>query len=98
MKRKRYSPEKKVSILREHLEKNISVADICEKYQLHPNQFYQWRKQLFENAVEIFNTKKERQQADSITNELKNTIQERNEVIAELLQENLQLKKHTGEI
>lgn len=44
MKRRRYSPEQKVRIIREHLEKNIYVPNICEKYRIHPNQFYRWKK------------------------------------------------------
>lgn len=98
MTRKRYSAEKKVSILREHLEKNISIADICEKYRIHPNQLYRWKKEFFENAVEIFSTKRGRKKKDTTTIELVNKIKERNEVIAELLQENLKLKKFSGEI
>jgi len=98
MKRKRYSAENKVSILREHLEKNISIADVCEKYQIHPNQLYRWKKEFFENAVEIFSTKKGRNKKETTTKELENKIKQRNEVIAELLQENLKLKKLSGGI
>jgi transposase len=98
MKRKRYSPENKVSILREHLEKNISVADICEKHRLHPNQLYRWKKELFENASEIFSSKRSKKKDNIKFVKLKNIIKERNEVIAELLQENLKLKKLSGEI
>jgi transposase-like protein len=98
MKRNRYSAEKKVSILREHLEKNISIADICDKYRIHPNQLYRWKKEFFENAVEIFSTQRGRKKNDTTTIELENKIKERNEVIAELLQENLKLKKFSGEI
>jgi transposase len=98
MTRKRYSAENKVSILREHLEKNISIADICEKYRIHPNQLYRWKKEFFENAVEIFFTKRGRKKKDTTTMDLENKIKERNEVIAELLQENLKLKKFSGEI
>ena len=98
MTRKRYSAENKVSILREHLEKNISIADICEKYRIHPNQLYRWKKEFFENAAEIFSSKRGRKKQDNTTIELENKIKERNEVIAELLQENLKLKKFSGEI
>ena len=98
MKRKRYSPENKVSIVREHLEKNISIADICEKYRLHPNQLYRWKKELFENAIEIFSSNSSKKKDNVKIVELKNIIKERNEVIAELLQENLKLKKLSGEI
>jgi len=98
MKRKRYSAENKVSILREHLEKNMSVADICDKYRIHPNQLYRWKKELFENAVAIFSTKRGRNKKETTTKELEHKIKQRNEVIAELLQENLKLKKFSGEI
>lgn len=98
MKRKRYSPENKVAILRQHFEQNISVADICEKYRIHPNLFYRWKKDLFENAVDIFSLKKMKQKHDTTADKLQATIKERNEIIAELLQENLKLKKLSGEI
>ena len=95
MTRKNFSAEEKVSILKEHFEKQISVADICEKYRLHPNQFYRWKKELFENAVDIFSTKRGRKEK-SATIDLEAKIKERNEVIAELLEENLKLKKLNG--
>jgi len=98
MKRKRYSAENKVSILREHLEKNISIADICEKYRIHPNQLYRWKKEFFENAVAIFSTTRGKNNKATTTLELENKIKQRNEVIAELLQENFKLKKFSGEI
>ena len=98
MKRQRLTPEAKVSILREHLENHISVADICEKYRIHPNQLYQWKKAFFENAVELFAQKKSRNHLDKDRAHFEARLRERNEIIAELLQENLKLKKLSGEI
>ena len=40
--RKKYPPEKKVEILREHLKNKMSVSEVCEKYGIHPNMFYKW--------------------------------------------------------
>jgi transposase-like protein len=90
--RKRYTSEDKVGILREHLEKNIAVPDVCEKYRIHPNLLYKWKKELFEKAVELFSKKNESQENKKIA-ELESTLKNRNEVIAELLEENLKLKK-----
>ena len=95
MTRKNYSSLEKVSILREHFEKQISVADICEKYRIHPNQLYRWKKELFENAVDIFSNKRGRKKR-SQTVDLEAKLKDRNEVIAELLEENLKLKKNNG--
>jgi transposase-like protein len=95
MTRKIFSAEQKVAILKEHLEKQISVADICEKYRVHPNQFYKWKKELFENAVDTFSTKRGRKKKSSGP-DLEAKLKDRNEVIAELLEENLKLKKFNG--
>lgn len=97
MTRNRYSAEQKVAIIREQLEKNISVPDICEKYRVHPNQYYKWKKELFENASEIFATRKSGKK-DNKVEKLERLLRDRNEVIAELMQENLKLKKESGEI
>ena len=96
--RKRYSPQDKVKILREHLEQKQSVADVCERYRIHPNQFYRWKKELFEKASELFTSKKEQLQARKKIEKLEQQLIDRNEIIAELLQENLKLKKANGEI
>ncbi len=98
MERKRYSSEQKVSILREHIEKNLSIAEICDKYRIHPNQFYRWKKQLFESAVETFSTKRSKDKNNKRINRLEEILKNRNEVIAELMEENLKLKKASGEI
>ena len=97
MARKIFSAEEKVSILREHFEKQMPVADICEKHRVHPNRFYQWKKELFENAVESFSRKRGRKKKSQAP-DLEAKLKDRNEVIAELLEENLKLKKFNGGI
>ena len=96
--RKRYSPQEKVKILREHLEQNRSIADVCETYRVHPNQLYRWKKELFEKAAQLFSSKKDQLQAQKTIARLEQQLTDRNEIIAELLQENLKLKKANGEI
>jgi transposase-like protein len=98
MKRRRYSPEQKVKILREHFEKTVSVPDICDKYRIHPNQFYRWKKAFFEGAVETFSRKQSKTLSRDKVTRLEERLKDRNEVIAELLQENLKLKNESGEI
>jgi len=98
MSRKKYSAEQKVLILREHFEKNIAVPDLCEKYRIHPNLFYRWKKELFEKAVDQFSRKNSKTKEKSKVHDLEATLKGRNEVIAELLEENLKLKKLSGEI
>ncbi len=96
--RKRYTPEQKVKILREYFEEKRSVADICEKYRVHPNQFYRWKKEFFEKAPSLFASKSRKADPAKEIDVLKDRLKDRNEVIAELLQENLKLKKQHGEL
>lgn len=97
MARKTFPAETKVAILKEYFEKQMSVADICEKHRVHPNRFYQWKKDLFENATELFSRKRGRNKK-SQASVLEAKLKDRNEVIAELLEENLKLKKFNGGI
>ena len=97
-KRRRFTPEQKIAYLREHFEKNIPVPDICEKHRIHPNQFYRWKKEFFEAAVEIFSTKTSKRKNEKRLSDFDKKLKNRNEVIAELLEENLKLKKLSGEI
>lgn len=56
--RKHYSPEQKVLILRELLENNVPISQLAEKYQVHVNDIYNWKKKLFEGAAkDIFQSK-----------------------------------------
>jgi transposase-like protein len=55
--RKHFSSIQKVEILREHLENSVSPGDLFRRYNIHPNMIHRWKKQLFENAQEIFSRK-----------------------------------------
>ena len=39
-KRKNYSPEEKVAILK----RKVAVSDLCDEYSLQPTIFYRWQK------------------------------------------------------
>jgi len=100
-KRSRYSAEKKVRILREHLENQVPVSDLCRRHGIHPNLFYKWKKDLFESALETFSGKhKNGKSALERKNEqFSNKITDMREVIAWLTEENLKLRKNEfGEI
>lgn len=98
--KKRFTAEKKVEILREFLENNVPVSDLAEKYGVHPNSIHQWKKQLFEGAAAALEPKRERLKERQSANLLKYHERKEaalNEVIAELTQDNLKLKKKHGE-
>lgn len=102
--RKYFTPEQKVSIIRRHLLEGVPVSDLCDEHGIHPTVYYNWQKQLFENGSVAFerrpNQANERRQQNAYEKkiaELQTKIQQKNEVVAELLQEHVQLKKALGE-
>ena len=96
--RKRYNPEEKVAIIRRHLVEKASVPDLCEELRLNPNVFYRWQKEFFENGAKAFERNGSRTSAarDRETAAFKNKLARKDEVIAELMEEHVALKKKLG--
>ena len=42
----RWSPDEKIRIVLESLNTNISMSDLCRKYNLTPATFYQWKEKF----------------------------------------------------
>ena len=98
-KRHNYTPEEKVAILKRHLVEQIPISDLCDKYQLQPTVFYQWQKQFFENGAAAFTLDKnpKRQETQRIE-QLEKKLQKKHEVLSELMEEHVKLKKELGEL
>jgi len=94
--RKRYTSEEKIKILREVLEDGKSISSVAETYGVHPNQIMNWRKQLFEGGQQVFQIKRSDISEKAIekqTKALEDKLRHKDNVIAELAQELLELKK-----
>ena len=66
-KRKRYSAEFKARAVRELLDGNATLSEVASRYDVNPTMLSAWRRQLLDNAVEIFESEKmikERQEAE----------------------------------
>jgi transposase len=99
-KKKFYSPEEKIMILREHLEKNVPISELSEKYGLHPNIVYIWKKQLFEQAPQILSRSKTKSEERKITAqeqriaELEVLLAKRESLITDLVEDMIAIKKN----
>ena len=103
--RRQFTPEQKVAIIRRHLIENVPVSDLCDEFGIHATQYYNWQKQLFENGTGAFarrpnkaNVKRRQDACEKKINHLEDKLQNRNEVIAELMEENVKAKKANGEL
>jgi transposase-like protein len=103
--RRQFSAQDKVAIVKRHVLEGTPVSDLCDEFDIHPTLFYQWQRQLFENAHLAFdqgrNGRKTRAVADTNLKkieQLEAKLQRKNEVMAELMEEHTLLKKNLGEI
>jgi transposase-like protein len=98
--RKNYTPEEKVAILKRHLADKVPVSDLCDELGLNPTVLYGWQEQLFENGAAAFQKPRGRQvdRRDEKIEKLEAKLAQKNEVLAELMQEHVQLKKELGEL
>ena len=96
--RRNFTPEQRASILRKHHVEKIPVSKICEEEDLQPSLFYNWQKQLFENAAAVFQPPEAPRikELEKEVDTLKAKIGKKDEVIAEISEEYVALKKSRG--
>ena len=97
--RKQYSGPEKVAILRERLLEGRPLSDVCETHQLPPTVFYAWQKQFFENGAAAFERKHrpaKRPRTSGRSPPSRKSWPAKNEVMAELMEEHVELKKSLG--
>jgi transposase len=101
--RRHYTPEQKVAILRQHFLDNVPISDLCEQHGIAVNLFYNWQKLFFENGQAAFTATDKRRKADTDSKdrqiaELQAKLLRKHEVLSELMEEHVQLKKELGEL
>jgi transposase len=98
--RANYTPPEKVAILRRHLIDRVPVSDLCDEYRLSPTVFYAWQKLFFENGAAAFERKSGSGEQSNLRTiaALREKLQRKNEVVAELMEEHIQLKKELGDL
>jgi transposase-like protein len=97
--RRHWSAEEKTKLLRRHLIEKVPISKICEEARLAPSLFHRWQEQLFVNAALALGDRRapERSQDQQRIEKLEQKIQQKNEVLAELMGEHVALKKALGE-
>jgi transposase len=101
--RRHFTAEQKVALLREHFLDKVPVSDLCEKHGIGVTNFYSWQKVFFENGSAAFTATDRRRKTstdpkDRQIADLQAKLQRKNEVLSELMEEHVQLKKELGEL
>lgn len=98
--RRHFSAPQKAEIVRRHLSGKEPVSNLADEFQLQPTQIHAWIKQVLDRAEQAFvsagrpaDDGKDRKIAA-----LEQKLAKKNEVVAELMEEHVQLKKELGEL
>ncbi len=96
--RRKFAPQEKVAILKQHLVEGKPVSDVCDAHGLNPNVFYRWQKEFFENGAAAFEkTDKRTVQAEQRRYaELQAKLKRKDAVIAEIMEDLIAEKNGRG--
>lgn len=102
-KRKHISGTEKVVALRRHLLEGVPISTLCDELSIAPTVFYRWQKEFFENGAAVFDkaSKGRREQESLVARRvevLEAKLVTKNEVLSELMEEHVKLKKELGEL
>ena len=95
--RHNWTADEKLGIIRKHFLKT-KLVDTCEENQVHPSMVSNWFKIVLEAGREALlgTNKKELRDREKLIEKYERELQKKNEVIAELSGEVLELKKKSG--
>ena len=97
--RRRFTSQEKVAVLREHFIEKIPISQICDKHGLSPALFYRWQQEFFEKGSRVFEPQERISPAlEHRVKALTAKLVRKDEVIAELMEDHINLKKSLGEI
>ncbi len=96
--RKHFTNQEKVMILKQNLVEKKPISEICDKYKLHPSVYHRWQREFFENADKVLVTKTGGEESELLkkVKELEEKLKRKNEVLSELMEEHIALKKKLG--
>jgi transposase len=108
--RRKFTAEQKAAIVRRHLKDKEAISAIAEELAIQPTQIYQWVALVVEQAERAFQKTAKSTKSSKATEAKVNDLQQqrikkleeklirKNEVIAELMEENVKAKKANGDL
>jgi transposase-like protein len=108
--RRNFTAQQKADIVRRHLKDKVPVSTLAEELSIQPTQIYQWVAMALEQVDRTFEkadrgTKASKRSEAKIADlkeqqikRLQEKLVHKNEVIAELMEENVKAKKANGDL
>lgn len=97
--RKQFTAQAKMALLRRHLVDKVPVSTLCDEAELQPTVFYRWLKQLLEHgALALERTNAGPPAGPDLTAQrriahLEERLRTKDAVLSELMEEHVALKK-----
>ena len=98
--RRHFTPQEKVAVLKRHLLEKAPVSDLCDELGILPTLFYRWQKEFFEKGANALQGPRDNRSArlERQVAELEQKLTKKHEVLSELMEEHIALKKRLGAI
>ena len=108
--RRKFTAEQKAAIVRRHLKGREPISSIAEELSIQPTQIHQWIAMALEQLDRAFEKPAKSAKASKVAEEKVNALKEqrikkleekliyKNEVIAELMEDNVRSKKAAGDL
>ncbi|OPY81714.1 MAG: Transposase [Syntrophus sp. PtaU1.Bin005] len=64
--RRNHAPAFKAKVALDALKGDQTIVELAQRYQVHPNQITEWKKQLLEHAEDIFSKDRKTDQGPNI--------------------------------
>jgi transposase-like protein len=101
-KRRHFTSQQKAEIVRGHLASKKAISDLADEFGVQPSQIHHWINQVLSQAERAFDRSTGNRRPDEVKDRkiafLEGRLANKNEVIAELMQEHVQLKKELGDL
>ena len=90
-----FTVDEKVRILEEARQPGTTVAEVLRRHQIDPTTFYRWEKQAKEGMREALagRVRRNGKASDHEIERLKADLEKKRRIIAEVVEENLELKR-----
>ena len=100
--RRHFTAEQKAEVVRRHLFAKDPVSKLADEFGVQPSQIHGWVNQLLAQAARAFDRApgngRSEQAKDRRIEQLEAKLVQKNEVIAELMEDNVRTKKELGEL